>query len=349
MSVIALPTPVTVTNKISRIQPYVAPYLIINQNLFATVWAANNAGLSPGGGTPIPPGTSVPWTSGGDIFFVLGNDAPSVAQGSAAIIISYDASNWVPSPVAIATAILNSGTLVIDNPTPIVGPVASFGPNTTSIAYDVSHFNSLLVTVQQGIITADSSFWIDWSPDGTTWSTTYPAQTWEMKLIGGAQIKAIVPCVAKFFRIGCTNTTLVITIIASYRTVQQTRQFLPASSPALPVLLETSSFVAVGGTSAIAYVPPWFGDVHIEFQADTGAATNAEGLFSLSISNTGTGQVIVVACDGTNGSYRYFGRTYNRIRIPLWGAQLGISAVNTSGANAATFRATVIPVSVSVS
>lgn len=100
------PITLTVTNRIVRCRVF-NHALIINQSTKATVWVSGNAGMSPGQGTVINPGTFVNWTQPGDIFLILGTDVKSTDATVATVVVSYDISNWAPDPVAIAASALN--------------------------------------------------------------------------------------------------------------------------------------------------------------------------------------------------------------------------------------------------
>lgn len=337
MSVIALPTPVTVTNKISRIQPYVAPYLIINQNLFATVWAANNAGLSPGGGTPIPPGTSVPWTSSGDIFFVLGNDAPSVAQGSAAIIISYDASNWVPSPVAIATAILNAGVLIIDQPVTILNTSGTAG--STSGPFDVSKYQSLeiahTITSPTSALLLTINFYSDAA--ATTLVKSIPVN-WSNSGVAGLFWRSRIPVHASYVTFVITeifgNWTL--SVVASNRSTPQPfeQQVRGAGTGVFTTdhaILDAIGTLPSGNNIGISTIP-WFGLLYIE-AIITGFAASGNCLLDYDVLGANsvnfTRRTIGKITLGDTGAYQSVGVDAISFTVPSNGNTISFVLRNT--------------------
>ena len=88
-----------------------APFRIINLSVDNPVWVSNNPGISGGQGTPISPGTSLQWLNPTELWAVCDSGL------TASIIVTTEIDDWQPDPVAIATAILNSGVIVVDNPT----------------------------------------------------------------------------------------------------------------------------------------------------------------------------------------------------------------------------------------
>lgn len=77
-----------------------APLTIINTSS-ATVYVAELSSVSPSNGVPVSGGTSLPWTTPGQIWAVL----DPAATAPATVVITGAVSAWQPSPYAIAAAV----------------------------------------------------------------------------------------------------------------------------------------------------------------------------------------------------------------------------------------------------
>lgn len=118
-----------------------APFLIINTSVTSTVWLSSNPGITAGVGTPLNPGTSYNWNNPTDVWAVCNTGE------TAELIVTTEVSDWQPDPVAIASAILNAGVLVVDRPVVILDAVTIDGSNHATAQIDTSHYQSMIVEV----------------------------------------------------------------------------------------------------------------------------------------------------------------------------------------------------------
>lgn len=309
-AVVQAPLNITVTNRVVRIQPYTPPFQIINTNLNATIWAANNPSIQPGVGTSINPGTSLEWSSPGEVFLILGNDTLSVTEGSAAVIISYDVNSWQPSPAAIAAAVINSGVLVIDK------PVQLFNNGNTSDtgALDISRYNSILLELGSNGATTFTISWENgasnvfqeylycYSPTFAIWRGALPCK--------GAQVQVT------------SNAPSSVKLVASYRTVPAIQNQIPISFNNL--LANFSGSMPTGTGTANLYSLPYFGEVFVT-ATQTVVGTNSylvisqDGSATFTLYPMTTTSIASGECDIT-------------VRVPCWGKQLAFRLFNSNAA-----------------
>ena len=144
----------TVDQYTSTVQPGTSPtlvasfsgnYQVINPDLTATVWLGETQSVGVGRGIPLYPGTGMVWTaSQGTHKLYAVNDQPTASD----VIIGNMVRDWQPNPIAVATAVLNSGVIIIDQPVILFGPalnsVAAQGFAVGSLI-DVRRFNSVYI------------------------------------------------------------------------------------------------------------------------------------------------------------------------------------------------------------
>jgi hypothetical protein len=118
------------------------PSLLMNIDAQATIWVARDGSVRTDYGVPIPAGQSVPWV-GGELWAILGSDTLSAGRTPTLVVTTY-VHDWT-NQAAIATAVLNSGTLLIDQPVLIqagaMGGAATIGPFAVS-TYQTVHLNT---------------------------------------------------------------------------------------------------------------------------------------------------------------------------------------------------------------
>lgn len=266
-----------------RAGSYKPPYRIINSSLGATIWIADNPSVATGRGTPVNPGTSTMWSTTGDLWIILGEDTASVNEGSAEVILSYDVSDWQPNPIAIATAILNSGVLVIDNPAIIISATSDNNTGGIPVVYgpfDVSRYSSLILSlsVGTGLGTTPRSLTAMFYPTLDPFNT--PTTRYDFRRLGqydwfidyyydgsytaqmpiqGKYVYFVTRCDAPFIN----PITLQFQLIASYRNAVALQQTITdgvvyTTNGVLAVAPGTTAMLAGRGTA------PWFGPVQLE-------------------------------------------------------------------------------------
>jgi hypothetical protein len=294
------PVNITVRSTPIRGGSYPAGYQIINTSLEATVWVANNPAVAAGSGTPINPGTSIVWNTDGDLWLILGVDTTSVAAGSADIVLSYDVHSWQPNPVAIATAVLNSGVLIIDNPVTLLETTDLGVATNTYGAYDVSRYNSVILrfNLVTAIGTYPRSIKVVFTEEpvysaSSDLNQLYVIQ-WEISQAYtlGIQYSATIPIRGKYCFVwvsGAGNQDIDIALTASYRQSaygslgfgQSLVSGAGIANGRSFTLLETLVQIPPGGgaASSIATVPPWHGEVEMQW------ISNARGISRMQIYN----------------------------------------------------------------
>lgn len=125
------------------------PSLVINTSFAATVWISETDDVRDGLGVPLGPGTSAEWTGASDLWVILGTDAGSAGQAPVVIVTSAVA-QWQPNPIALATAILNSGIIAVDQPAVLLSrasanPIANPVVGSVLGVFDVSRYRSVIV------------------------------------------------------------------------------------------------------------------------------------------------------------------------------------------------------------
>lgn len=276
--IVQAPVNLTVGATPLRAGSYPGGYQIINKSLDATVWAASNPSVSDGTGTPIYPGTSLIWESSGDLWLILGTDGQSVKAGSAGVTLSYDVTGWQPNPVAIATAVLNSGVIVVDNPTPLMS-ISATGPGVTTLI-DISRYQSLNMSIILNTPTAGVDYiYLEFSDGGVT--------TYRVPLVfqdAGQLWTASIPCYGSGFRIRMgTAANLSFFVSGSYRpidTIKQRIEEVNNFQPETDILWTTGSLA--NGAITQWNLPPWHGELQIYAYLELAAAA-APGLSNVGV------------------------------------------------------------------
>jgi hypothetical protein len=248
----------------SRAGSYAKGYQIINRSLTFAIWASSDPSVAVGGGTPIYPGTSVTWQQDGDLWLIA--EGPNTA-----VTISYDVSSWQPNPIAVATAILNSGVIIVDNPVLLANRIS------TTQTYDISRYQSVFIQVERAggnsNTYAQVQIGFDY-PGGLGGSTPLFSRVIELPPTGvNAQpvlYSAVFPCVGSTLKLTIVGPIQVIAIASNRPTSsdmqQQVTNFNMASAGVGPssYLHEAEPNggpVAAGNT--YYYVPPWHGLIKI--------------------------------------------------------------------------------------
>jgi hypothetical protein len=230
-----------------------APFRVINLGT-STVWVSDNSGLIPGAGTPIYGGTSLQWVKPSQLW--------AIADTTSEILVTTEIDDWVGDPtaasIAIATQILNTGVIIVDNPVPLLTQALT-GPGLSG-AVDISKFQSLdvsvsLVTAAGGTDEIDLLF----TDSGTTTyrtslNFTVVGHVWTAQIpCYGNQLQFSIPFGSRFN----------MYVAGSHRQVSQVRQRIDvAGQPQVDLVFGAPSLVGASTTSFIA--PPWHGRLAME-------------------------------------------------------------------------------------
>jgi hypothetical protein len=153
------PINITVTSSVVPIRigmPYQAPYLITNLSAVSTVWVGTDSSVRSGNGMQIPPGGFLTRNVPGELWACLDSASTVAAQ----IVLDVTSSNWGGNPAAIATAILNSGVILTDNPVTLLSTAITSG---TLGPIDVSTFQTIILsTVPSGVIGTNRTVYLEW-------------------------------------------------------------------------------------------------------------------------------------------------------------------------------------------
>ena len=125
------------------------PFFIVNSSFQATVWVGDTRNISDGHGVPLYPGTGMNWIGSqgtGETWAILGQDTNSVGQ-SAGVIVGLPVTDWQPNPIAVATAVLNSGVILVDQPAIIASLSLNGGTSYQSSVFNISTYQSIVVRV----------------------------------------------------------------------------------------------------------------------------------------------------------------------------------------------------------
>lgn len=233
-----------------------------------TVWLANNAGMGIGQGTPLYPGTSLYWQAGGDLYAVAESDGVQV-------ILSFDVTDWEPNPIAIATAILNSGILLVDQPAMVfddeVAASSSTGPIDTS-RYQNAHVH--LEAVDTITYPTTATVDIRMSIDGM--------HTLRRLSIGFGEVASFwhanIPIVGNHLEVSVntpSGSAFHVIVVLSHRPLKMIQDvvfepgaFVPAINHlffAIPTVLAPATALTVDS------IPPYFGQVNLTVIQSGGA------------------------------------------------------------------------------
>lgn len=117
-------------------------FMVINDSPGTVIWCDNDSSVTVGNGTPLYGGTSLRWTY--PQLWIVGEE-------EADVIVTSDVDQWEADPVAVATAILNSGQLIVDDPIQVF--LGGFGSSGTG-EFDVSKYQTVSITMNCGGLTS---------------------------------------------------------------------------------------------------------------------------------------------------------------------------------------------------
>lgn len=318
---------------------YPAGYQIINTSLEATVWVANNPSVAPNAGTPVSPGTSIIWNTDGDLWLVLGADTQSVAAGSASVVLSYDVTAWQPNPIAVATAILNSGVIVIDNPTAFVAPqiVAITGGSDVYGPFDVSRYNSVELYFQSlnALTATNISMQLRWQDS----SGNLIADEMIYICALNDSWRASIPILGSRLTVtifGNTGDGYGISVVASYRQRNSMAQYTPNAFG----VLDSDRWAGVpAGQNRVLITPPWFGEIIVNARMIGAGAVAGIGMLDASLPmlnprNLGSYPMSLngatIQGDNTTVYQQAFGGSFvsTTLRLGMWGAPIQFTLYN---------------------
>ena len=132
-----------------------APFRVINLGA-ATVWVSDNSGIVAGAGTPIYAGTSLQWIKPTQLFAVANTGTTSE------VLVTTEIDDWTGDPIALAaataSAILNSGVVIIDQPTVLYNDQLRPANSRTTPPLDISRYQSVTVSLECVSITGTNPF-----------------------------------------------------------------------------------------------------------------------------------------------------------------------------------------------
>lgn len=337
------PLNLTATPQILRAGSYPGPYSIINTSLTATIWVANNPAVAPFQGTSIPPSTALTWTplDNEDLYVVLGNDGASILAGAAPFIVSFDTTGWQPDPSAVATAtalaILNTGSLIIDQPQVLVtnAYLSSLSTGVTPPffqVFDVRRYSSVNIRLAN-TVAARNTFRIDFYADAACTQLVGSGLTLIWFSNTNAEWLGTIPVMGAYMVFnGTTPASIFINSVSlSYRSVPGIRQFSP--NLGAPSILTNTQLVNSGAFGSQIFTQPWYGLVEIIQQYDLTAFninlwTQLYGFSGVTTTNNAH-----LSCDASGGGYLAEGHLTIIKQVALWGQQLLLLPGNTSAVN----------------
>lgn len=252
---------------------FVPPYTVINTSTEDTVWIADNAGIQVGLGTPLYPGASFTWEKQGDIFAI--SEGPVVD-----IITTNDVADWEPNPIAIATAILNSGVLLVDNP--VVAFSGVLEDSTPTDFIDVSRYQSAQVGLNLDVINTVPPYVLveDWMllPNGITMQLLKQTQVLFTDSTNDAdQFQANFPLYGSHFRLSSVDGDFNATVTLSHRPQEEISCRIQNSNTIADhsYLWSQTGFTILAGATYTARFGPWFGAVTVEVRISSTAVPAA--------------------------------------------------------------------------
>jgi len=240
------------------------------------VWISNNTGIAPGIGTPVYPGTSLQWMNPSELFAVSAN--------AAEILVTSEIDDWQGDPIALATAIateiLQSGVVVIDNPVTLIRLGVLTSTNTSTAIYDVSRYNTL--TLDLGLLVAgtdSSEVTLNFLDDlgnvlgshSIMWHTPQsPRVRMSFPIRGsGVQLTQVT---------GSPMQLRIFAMVASSRIIQSIEtQIVDIVVGDLYNWQAYNSSVAIGAAVDL-WIPPWYGNMVAECRIGASAALGATEL-----------------------------------------------------------------------
>lgn len=316
------PLRITSSSAAVRVGDY-GPALIMNLDAQATVWIGRNGDVTSTRGVPVPAGQSVPWV-GGELWAILGADTQSLASGSATIVVTTYVHDWQNQAV-IATAVLNSGVVQVDNPAILLAGTMNAN-DTRTLA--VSTWQCVtLITSPAGVTGTQRQVVLNWedssgdvvSQDSYKWSLS-PDTTLVLETLPCRGSQLVIQCLG-----GGANTQSVI-VVASHR------PFVPLMRGPFDRLVFNSQFTNVpasNGSTIINSSVRYDGPAYVTWNL-TSAATAAAAAF-IFVNERGSGSPVFAvrdpgALDG--GFSRNFGTA--KIAIPRNGFSVQVSNENAT-------------------
>lgn len=243
------------TDKPARFAAANPPYTLLNLSVTGTAWIADNPGIQAGQGQPLYPGASLAWNAPGAIW-LIGDENFSV-------IASQDITDWQPNPVALATAILNSGLILVDQPELIFNGSLD---NAASDVFDITTFQSLYVTITPvdtvTFPTSTPRFDLIWYEDaaGASFEVMKRTLRWADTAGNSAAFKGVFPAIGAGFKVISQGAVsgADVQIVASHRPLHLMQQALYANNGnALYYSIEN---IAGAGGQFLAPLPPYIGE-----------------------------------------------------------------------------------------
>jgi len=329
--VLQSPVNYTVLTSASRAGSYDGPYQIINRSLEFAIWAAGNPSVSVGTGTVIYPGTSATWEQDGDLWLIP-------EGGTAEVTISYDVSTWQPNPIAIATAILNSGVIVVDNPVEFFANLVLTG-NPTDL-FDISRYQSISVDFNafpNPIVTKELNVYIEWY-ESENLGTLIATQL--VQFIPGADTpkwSAQLPCIGAFVRFSCVGqagSSCLVQAVASHRSVDTMTQTIYENSTGTvsPWLYIRTDAINNGQNIANNYWGPWYGEIECTIDFATAGPPGANSVVSYNSWIPGAPGLLAAELIDNRWLVTPFGMSM-QTRFAMAGSMMQASIVNGTGVN----------------
>lgn len=119
------------------------PATIISDNVGGCrVYLGSDGGVTDSTGVPLDPGTSIPWSVPGQLWAY----ADPLGTAAASLRLTSAIDQWQPSPVAVATQLLQNGVSVSAR----TATIFAGHPSPAGQTFDVSAFQSLIVNYSTG-------------------------------------------------------------------------------------------------------------------------------------------------------------------------------------------------------
>lgn len=256
---------------------YEPPYTIINLGTESnqTVWIADNAGLIVGNGTPLYPGTSFVWQKPGD-FWIIG-------ESNSDIVVTSDAIDWDPNPIALAIAILNSGVLLVDKPEILYQDTLNASNAFLSGIIDITRFQSAIVFLVVDNFgggnddIAQISFYHD--PDDPFSILAFKQLQFVSDPNGGDRWLATIPLQGAAMQISSqgTSTDVAVIVMGSNRPQESLDQTIVnqySLQHATNLYAEFHPTLAAGNV-LLLQLNPWIGELEVDVSFSSAAAMGA--------------------------------------------------------------------------
>lgn len=304
------------------------PYRIINESVEVTVWLSQNAGMRIGEGIPLFPGTSQLWEDDGGFY--------AIGEGTATLIVTTSIRDWQPNPIALATAILNSGVLLVDDPQ-ILYNAALNAPNFTPV-FNTERFQSVQVLVENTggapgeftitfYITDDLGLFV-------------PTMTYQLDMTATDRWSGHIPCMHNALRIrALSGGPYQVMVVSSNRQITGIRQ--DGGSPFLAADFNTT---VLPGNTLTQDIIPWFGMVRTQVQLVCAAAMATSELQQLTYDVAGAASRVMqrVTPVAAGAAANQFQATLD---YPLAGGSASVALVNNTAVNFTAVSMVTTPIS----